>query len=101
MGVFDDVKIEYQLLPDLPQGGWQTKTLDCNGGSFILTKEGRLLERVREIELQDGAVRETGEWKTIDRNFEGVFRVYRPFREKWYEFEIVMINGLVEQVRQV
>lgn len=53
----------------------------------------------------DKVVHETG-WKNIDRNFEGVFNVYRmisssPVGEDiWYEFEIVMIDGNVEQIQR-
>ena len=100
MGIHDDIKIEYELpVPNLPQDGWQTKSLDCNMSSYILTKEGRLLERVQAIELWDGVVHDTGKWKTIDRNLEGVFRVYQMINEIWYQFEIVMIDGDVKQVK--
>ena len=30
MSVHDDIKIEYKLPAQLPEDGWQTKTLDCN-----------------------------------------------------------------------
>lgn len=73
----------------------------------ILTEDGRLLERVRAIELRNGVVHETGKWKTIDRNFEGVFNVYRTISsqllsddDEWFEYEIVMIDGEVKQVRR-
>lgn len=106
MGVHDDITIDYELPVRLPKTGWQTKDLDCDSSSFILAKEGRLLQRVPAIELRDEVVHETEEWKNIDRNFEGVFNVYRmiygnlPGDEEWYEFEIVMIDGNVKQVRR-
>ncbi len=100
MGVHDNIMIEYDLpCAGLPSDGWQTKALDCNGNSFILTTHGRLLERVRAIELRDGVAHETGEWKTTDRNFEGVFNVYNMVDETWYEYEVVMIDGDVKQVK--
>lgn len=105
MGIHDDITIEYELGFHLPKTGWQTKDLDCDGSSFILTKAGRLLQQVPGIELRDKVVHETG-WKNIDRNFEGVFNVYRmisssPVGEDiWYEFEIVMIDGNVEQIQR-
>lgn len=111
MSIHDDITIKYELSISLPNEGWQTKGLDCNGSSFILTKDGRLLEQVRAIELRDEVVRETGEGKNIDRNFEGVFNVYRMIYDRmiydslsgddeWYEFEIVMIDGNVKRIKR-
>lgn len=121
MGIHDYITIEYELPVKLPKEGWQTKALDCNGNSFILTEDGRLFERIRAIELLDGVVHETGKWKLIDRNFEGVFAVYNMVFPRthvivvpgedlpvstvsgiasWFEYEIVMIDGDVKQVRR-
>lgn len=114
MGVYDNVTIEYELPePNLPKEGWQTKDLDCAMLSFVLSKEGRLFERVRGLKLVNDQIEETGEWKLADRNHEGVFHVYLVTEDMkdgvprpsemwvWHEFEIVMIDGVVIRVRNV
>lgn len=99
MGMCDDLIVEYDLPVDgLPKKGWQTKSFDCKHALFTLTKEGRLLERVPGIELHENKVRETGEWKTSDRNFEGKFNFYQMIEKKWHEFDVVMIDGEVKMI---
>jgi hypothetical protein len=102
MGVFDSVTIEYELEPGLPElkGDWQTKSLDCTMSSFVLTADGRLLQKVPKVEIKDGEPVETEETKTIDRNYEGTFTVYHSLDKEWFQFDITMIDGDVKLVRR-
>lgn len=100
MGVFDSMTIEYELETGLPKDGWQTKCLDCNNSSFVLTRDGRLMQKVAKMEIKNGVAIETTKWKTIDRNFEGNFTVYQMIDDVWHEFEITMIDGNVKLVRE-
>lgn len=99
MGMCDDITIEYKLpIPDLPKTGWQTKCFDCDHSLFILTQEGRLLQRIWGIELKGGEVHQTDERKEIDRNYEGVFNFYTDHDGWWYEFEVIMIDGNIKRI---
>ena len=98
MGMYDDITVQYELPYEVPEEGWQTKHFSCTGSLFILTKEGRLLERIDAIELIEDEVCHTGKKKTIDRNFEGVFCFYNVVGRWWCEFEVVMIDGQVKRI---
>ena len=100
MGIFDSMTIEYELEVGLPENGWQTKCLDCDMSSFVLTRDGRLLQKVAKMKIVDGMAVATTKSKTIDRNFEGSFNVYQMIDKVWHEFDITMIDGEVKLVRK-
>ncbi len=107
MGMTDDMIVEYELpVPNLPTDCWQTKSFACDHSTFVLNKKGRLLQGVWGISLHDDEVRETGSRKYIDRNFEGEFSFHGMILDVdsgnnvWYDFDVVMIDGVVRRIRR-
>lgn len=100
MGMCDNITIEYELsVPNLPKEGWQTKCFDCMSDTFILTSEGRLLQKIWAVNFYDNEIHEPKEQKLIDRNYEGVFTFYTAHDGWWYEFEVIMIDGNVKRIK--
>jgi len=126
MGMYDNVKIEYEMPdPEIQDSMFQTKDLENMLDNYTITKEGRLIwhkcywEEVPEEERpyygkpewdDNGIFQFIGSMKTIpdgdeDLNFHGVLEVHEllgdPNAEyEWFSYNLKFTDGtLVEVIR--
>jgi len=114
MGMFDTIICEYPL-PGTNETEFQTKAFENLMFTYIITKEGRLIERSHSLDIVPeeeryyygkpewddnpifqmmGAMKEV-DIKEKDMEFHGLFRMYTMDKsnDNWIEFELKFTNG--------
>ena len=126
MGMFDNVKSDYDLPEALPGVRYQTKSFgDGYVGGFMddytITKEGKLIFHNTTYEVVPEEERPywgKPEWKKNplmqvcgsmrvasvkdeELDFHGIINIYTEFQGEWFEYEIKFTDGVVVDAKRI
>ena len=121
MGMFDNVKIEYEMPdPEIQNGNFQTKDLENLLDNYTITKEGRLILHqchYEEVPEEERYYYGKPEWdenpifqfmgsmksvfdKDVDLNFHGILEVHEMLGDEWFSYNLKFTDGTLVEVKR-